>query len=65
MNESAECLICNRGLYADELGRYACNPCTDRIDEHLRALAGSNGLYARLSAQLALRAGNGWPGGLR
>ncbi|MFD9603283.1 hypothetical protein [Streptomyces sp. NPDC059970] len=61
MNESAECLICHRGLYADELGRHACRPCTDRIDGQLRALAGSNGLYARLSAQLAPRAGSGGP----
>ncbi|MFD8919419.1 hypothetical protein ACFV0Y_16570 [Streptomyces sp. NPDC059569] len=61
MNESAECLICHRGLYADELGRYACRPCTDRIDGQLRSLAGPDGLYARLSVQLAPGAGNGGP----
>ncbi|MEV4970608.1 hypothetical protein [Streptomyces scopuliridis] len=61
MNESAECLICHRGLYADELGRFACRHCTDRIDGQLRALAGPDGLYARLSAQLAPGAGNGGP----
>ncbi|WP_405749780.1 hypothetical protein OHA19_08060 [Streptomyces sp. NBC_00012] len=59
MNESAECLICRSGLYADEFGRYACRHCTDRVDEHLRALAGRKGLYARLSSQLAPRVGNG------
>ncbi|MEU2674807.1 hypothetical protein ABZ622_39455 [Streptomyces sp. NPDC007164] len=61
MNESTECLICRSGLYADELGRYACRPCTERIDGNLRALAGPGGLYARLSAQLAPGVGNGGP----
>ncbi|MFJ2676359.1 hypothetical protein [Streptomyces sp. NPDC087525] len=61
MNESAECLICHRGLHADEAGRYACRHCTDRIDGNLRALAGPDGLYARLGAQLAPGAGNGGP----
>lgn len=59
--EATACTICHRGLYADELGRYACSPCADRIDGQLRALAGPKGLYARLSAQLAPRAGSGGP----
>ncbi|MCX4786497.1 hypothetical protein OG369_09965 [Streptomyces sp. NBC_01221] len=55
------CLICHRGLYADELGRYACRLCTDRIDEHLRALAGRDGLYARLGGRLAPGSGGSGP----
>ncbi|MEW1803234.1 hypothetical protein ACIGO7_35460 [Streptomyces virginiae] len=48
MNETANCLICTRELWEDELGRYACKPCERRIDDRLRALAGPYGLYARL-----------------
>ncbi|MFI5769612.1 hypothetical protein ACIA74_13835 [Streptomyces sp. NPDC051658] len=61
MNESTECLICHHGLHADEAGRYACRPCTDRIDGHLRALAGPDGLYARLGGRLAPGSGGGGP----
>ncbi|WP_326739113.1 hypothetical protein [Streptomyces sp. NBC_01022] len=54
------CTICNSGLFDDEPG-YACRPCIERIDRQLRALAGPEGLYARLSAQLAPGAGDGGP----
>ncbi|NUP16501.1 MAG: hypothetical protein HOZ81_10425 [Streptomyces sp.] len=53
------CTICHRDLRDDEAG--ACRICVDLIDQHLRALAGPEGLYARLSAQLAPGAGNGGP----
>lgn len=59
--ETTACLICHRDLFADELGRFACRICVDLVDQHLRALAGPTGLYARLSAQLAPGAGNGGP----
>lgn len=55
------CTICRRGLYADELGHQACRPCTDRIDRDLRALAGDDGLYARLSGRLMPGSGSGGP----
>lgn len=54
------CTICTSVLFADERG-YACRPCVERIDRQLRALAGPEGLYALLSAQLAPGAGNGGP----
>jgi hypothetical protein len=41
------CVICHRGLYADEFGRYACRPCERRIDGDLLAITGPGGLYAR------------------
>jgi hypothetical protein len=59
------CTICRRPLYADELGRYACRPCTQRVDQNLRTLAGPpiyqgqrserklvSGFYAALSDRL-------------
>ena len=54
------CIICRTALFDDEQG-FACRPCIERIDRQLRALAGPEGLYARLSAQLAPGAGNGGP----
>ena len=57
---TAACTICTSGLFDDEHG-FACRPCVERIDRQLRALAGPEGLYARLSAQLAPGAGNGGP----
>lgn len=48
MNETAFCLICRRGLWDDEQGRYACRLCEQRIDRDLYALAGPAGLYARV-----------------
>jgi hypothetical protein len=56
-----QCTVCTRALYADELGHQACTPCRDRVDQALRALAGSGGLYARLSASLAPGSGTGGP----
>ncbi|MGW4505730.1 hypothetical protein ACWENO_13930 [Streptomyces sp. NPDC004436] len=48
MNESPNCLVCQRPLWDDETGQYACRLCERRIDDHLRSLAGPRGLYARL-----------------
>ncbi|HEY9375215.1 hypothetical protein [Streptomyces sp.] len=55
------CTICRSGLYADELTYQACRPCTDRVDRQLRALAGSDGLYARLADSLHPGSGSGGP----
>ena len=55
------CVICLHALYADELTHQACRPCTDRVDQNLRALAGADGLYARLSASLHPGSGSGGP----
>lgn len=55
------CTICRCGLYADELGHYACRPCTERIDGHLRALAGPDGLYAKLGGRLMPGSGGSGP----
>jgi len=55
------CTVCSRALYADEFGHQACDPCTARVDQALRALAGSDGLYARLSASLHPGSGSGGP----
>ncbi|MFF0777062.1 hypothetical protein [Streptomyces sp. NPDC003720] len=46
------CTVCLRDLYDNELGHQACRPCTDRVDGNLRALAGPDGLYARLADNL-------------
>ncbi|MGW1160398.1 hypothetical protein ACWD48_19700 [Streptomyces sp. NPDC002519] len=46
------CTVCLRDLYEYELGHQACKPCTDRADRDLRALAGPDGLYARLAGSL-------------
>ncbi|MFJ7963169.1 hypothetical protein [Streptomyces sp. NPDC096324] len=55
------CTVCHRDLYADELGHQACRPCTDRVDLNLRALAGADGLYARLSDSLHPGSSSGGP----
>lgn len=49
----SSCTVCHRDLYADELGYQACRPCENRTDLHLRALAGPDGLYAKLAHRLA------------
>jgi hypothetical protein len=54
------CTICRRPLWQDELG-YACRLCTQSIDRDLAALAGSDGLYARLGLVLAPGRGSGGP----
>jgi hypothetical protein len=54
-----QCLVCTRDLYDDETG--ACRPCTDRTDHNLRALAGPDGLYARLAASLRPGSSSGGP----
>lgn len=56
---SPACCICASALWDDELGRYICRPCEQRIDRDLLALAGPRGLYARL----CLRTGPGKRGG--
>jgi hypothetical protein len=55
------CTVCLRDLYEHELGHQACRPCTDRVDQNLLALAGPDGLYARLSASLHPGSGSGGP----
>lgn len=60
MNETTTCLVCQRGLWEDELDRYACKPCQHRLDDHLRRLAGPYGLYARVCLRMEPGArGNG------
>lgn len=44
---------CGRQLRHDELGRIACRPCQERINQTLRQLPGPDGLYARLATRLA------------
>ncbi|MEV8548354.1 hypothetical protein AB0L04_00665 [Streptomyces glaucescens] len=55
------CTICNSHLFDHELTHQACRPCTDRIDQQLRALAGPEGLYARLAHSLAPGSSGGGP----
>lgn len=54
-----QCPVCTRDLYDDETG--ACRPCTERVDATLRALAGPDGLYARLSASIHPGSSSGGP----
>ena len=56
-----QCTVCHANLFEAELGHQACRPCTDRADRDLRALAGPDGLYARLSASLTPGSGSGGP----
>jgi hypothetical protein len=46
------CTCCGSNFWAEELGRQACFRCQDAADEHLKALAGPTGLYARLPAAM-------------
>jgi hypothetical protein len=55
------CTVCHCDLYADELTHQACRPCTVRTDQYLRALAGTDGLYARLSGRLMPGSSSGGP----
>jgi hypothetical protein len=55
------CTVCHTGLYEHELTHQACRPCTERVDRDLRALAGPDGLYARLSASLHPGSGSSGP----
>jgi hypothetical protein len=55
------CTVCLRDLYEHELGHQACRPCTDRADRDLRALAGPDGLYARLADSLHPGSSSGGP----
>jgi hypothetical protein len=55
------CTVCHGNLFDHELTHQACRPCTDRIDQQLRALAGPDGLYARLSASLHPGSRSGGP----
>jgi hypothetical protein len=56
-----QCTVCLTGLYETELGHQACRPCTDRADQNLRALAGPDGLYARLTDSLQPGSSSGGP----
>lgn len=55
------CSVCHCDLYETELGHQACRPCTNRTDRDLRALAGPDGLYARLADSLHPGSGSGGP----
>ena len=55
------CSVCHCGLYDTEFGHQACRPCTDRVDQALRELAGPDGLYARLADSLHPGSGSGGP----
>ena len=55
------CTVCRNALFENELGHQACRPCTDRADRDLRALAGPDGLYARLTDALHPGSGSGGP----
>lgn len=55
------CTICPAALYTDEIGRYACHHCTQRVDRQLLELAGPRGLYARLGTRLAPGSGSTGP----
>ncbi|MFP8944737.1 hypothetical protein ACLIYM_25340 [Streptomyces fenghuangensis] len=55
------CTCCHHPLFADELGRTACLRCQQRADDHLAALPGPDGLYARLTGALAPGRGAGGP----
>lgn len=48
--DSVACTVCSTGLYDTE--QQTCRPCTERVAANLAALAGPDGLYARLSASL-------------
>jgi hypothetical protein len=55
----AACTVCATGLYDTE--QQTCRPCTERVAANLAALAGPNGLYARLSASLHPGSSSGGP----
>jgi hypothetical protein len=61
MDAPATCTVCHGDLYENELGHQACRPCTERTDRDLRALAGTDGLYARLTDSLHPGSGSGGP----
>lgn len=54
-----QCPVCTRDLYDDETG--ACRPCTNRVDQALRAFVGPDGLYARLAASIHPGSSSGGP----
>lgn len=56
-----QCTVCRNDLFENELNHQACRPCTDRVDAALRALAGPDGLYARLSDSLRPGSSSGGP----
>lgn len=56
-----QCTVCRNDLFENELNHQACRPCTDRVDATLRALAGTDGLYARLSVSLRPGSSSGGP----
>ncbi|WP_200308230.1 hypothetical protein [Streptomyces adelaidensis] len=55
------CCRCLRRLRHDELGRTACRPCQDRVDQALRQLPGPDGLYRQLAHQLTPGRSDGGP----
>lgn len=61
IDDAPACTVCHGNLYEHELTHQACRPCTDRIDQQLQALAGPDGLYARLSRSLTPGSSSGGP----
>ena len=59
MDAARICIVCPAALYDDEA--QTCRPCTERVAANLAALAGPEGLYARLSASLHPGSGSGGP----
>ncbi|GAA2192782.1 hypothetical protein [Streptomyces bangladeshensis] len=59
MDAARTCIVCPAALYDDE--QQTCRPCTERVAANLAALAGPQGLYARLSASLHPGSGSGGP----
>ncbi|QLJ01504.1 hypothetical protein HZZ00_11030 [Streptomyces sp. NEAU-sy36] len=59
MDASAACIVCARELYDTEV--QTCRLCAERVASDLRALAGPDGLYARLADSLAPGSGSGGP----
>lgn len=59
MDAPALCTVCGTGLYDTE--QQTCRLCTDRTAGNLAALAGPEGLYARLSASLRPGSHSGGP----
>ncbi|GAA2484895.1 hypothetical protein GCM10010406_21430 [Streptomyces thermolineatus] len=60
-DDAPRCTTCTRPLQDHETAdaRLSCRPCQDRADHNLRALAGPDGLYARLAPALAPGGGTG------
>ncbi|MBB5932346.1 hypothetical protein [Streptomyces echinatus] len=59
MDAARICIVCSAALYDDEA--QTCRPCAERVAANLAALAGPEGLYARLADSLHPGSGSGGP----